>query len=160
MKRVHSIKGFSYIELVVSVTILALLATAATPYLEKKIQREKEADLRRNLREIRSAIDKYKDAYDKGFLINTLGASGYPPNLEVLESGSPNVKDPNKTILRFLRRIPPDPMYVGEEVAASATWGKRSYDSDSDNPIEGVDVFDVYSLSKQKGLNGVPYDQW
>ena len=160
MKIVNSIKGFSYIELVVSVTIVALLATAATPYLEKMIQREKEADLRRNLREVRSAIDSYKNAYDKGLLINTIGASGYPPNLDVLVTGLPNEKDPNKTKIRFLRRIPPDPMYSGEKVEASATWGKRSYDSDAENPSEGVDVFDIYSLSKQEGLNGIPYDQW
>lgn len=160
MKIVDSLKGFSYIELVVSVAILALLATAATPYLEKTIKREKEADLRRNLREIRSAIDSYKKAYDEGLLIKTLGASGYPPNLEILVHGVPNVQDPNKTKMRFLRRIPSDPMYSGEEVVASATWGKRSYDSDADNPVEGSDVFDVYSLSEQKGLNGIPYHQW
>jgi general secretion pathway protein G len=156
-------KGFSYIELIVSVAILALLATAATPYLEKTIKREKEADLRRELRIIRTAIDQYKKAYDEGRITKVLGASGYPPNLDVLVNGVPNITDPNKTKMRFLRRIPADPMYAsseGEQVAPSATWGKRSYDSEADNPREGVDVFDVYSLSEQNGLNGIPYREW
>ncbi len=163
MRTIDSMKGFSYIELIVSVAILALLATAATPYLEKTIKREKEADLRRELRVIRTAIDQYKKAYDEGRITKVLGASGYPPNLEALVNGVPNITDPNKTKMRFLRRIPADPMYASseeEQVVPSATWGKRSYDSEADNPREGVDVFDVYSLSEQNGLNGIPYREW
>ena len=161
MKLVRFLNGFSYIELVVSVAILALLATAATPYLEKTIKREKEADLRRELRTIRTAIDQYKKAYDEGRMLKVVGASGYPPNLEVLVNGVPNAKDPNKAKMRFLRRIPVDPMYAGDqEQIPSATWGKRSYESEAKNPREGVDVFDVYSLSEEKGLNGIPYREW
>lgn len=158
-----SIRGFSYLELIISVSILALLATAATPYLEKKVARKKEAELRRNLREIRTALDRYKQAHDTGKIDKTLGGSGYPANLEILVDGMRNKQSPSGEKIRFLRRIPADPMYQNiydEEVTASATWGKRAYVSEADNPQEGADVYDVYSLSEQKGLNGVPYNQW
>lgn len=160
MKIIKNIYGFSYIELVISVAILALLATAATPYLEKRVKREKEAELRHSLRVIRTAIDQYKKAYDEGRMTKIMGASGYPETLETLVVGVPDAKDPNKRKLRFIRRIPFDPMYIGEETVASATWGKRSYQSDAENPQEGVDVFDIYSLSEEKGLNGTPYREW
>lgn len=162
----HFFKGFSYIELVVSVAILALLATAAVPYLEKTMQREKEVELRQRLRTIRTAIDDYKKAYDDGRITKVVGASGYPPNLAVLVDGVPNQKDTNKAKIRFLRRLPLDPMYVADDldadevVSAADTWGKRAYDSEADSPTEGEDVFDIFSLSDKKGLNGLPYRQW
>ncbi|MFW5432780.1 MAG: hypothetical protein ACKE5M_06310 [Methylophilaceae bacterium] len=150
-----------------SVAILALLAAAATPYLEKTIQRKKEGELRTHLREIRTAIDAYKKAADTGKITKPLGESGYPKRLEDLVLGVPNITDPQKKKLRFLRRLPADPMYVSgstyldkAELKPTNTWGKRSYDSDADNPREGVDVYDVYSRNNQKGLNGVPYRQW
>ncbi len=152
--------GFSYIEIVISVAILALLATAATPYLEQTVIRKKESELRSDLRDIRTAIDAYKKAYDEGHLENRVGASGYPGNLEELVEGVPDVLDPKKTKMRFLRRLPADPFFSGEAKSASDTWGKRAYDSDPDQPKEGDDVFDVYSLSDQKGLNGIPYRLW
>ncbi len=162
-------KGFSYVELVFSVAILALLATTATPYLEKTIQRKKEAELRENLREIRTAIDAYKAASDAGKIAKNVGDSGYPKQLEDLANGVPNMTDPQKKKLRFLRSLPSDPMYAVVansapesvlEVTPENTWGKRSYESDVDNPREGDDVYDVYSLNAQSGLNGVPYQKW
>ena len=164
-------KGFSYIELIFAVAILALLATAATPYLEKTIQRKKEAELRENLRDIRTAIDAYKAASDAGKIAKNVGDSGYPKQLEDLASGVIDVSSPQKKKLRFLRSIPADPMFTANLAYASdlnsssginaeSTWGKRSYDSEVDSPREGADVFDVYSLNPQTGLNGVPYQQW
>jgi general secretion pathway protein G len=159
------LKGFSYIELILAVTILALLATAATPFLEKTIQRTKETELRENLREIRKAIDAYKAASDQGKIARLLGDSGYPKRLEDLEDGVENISDPQKKKLRFIRKIPADPMYEqdtkkGMLVAPADTWGKRSYESDANDPREGGDVFDVYSRNPAAGLNGVPYAQW
>lgn len=152
--------GFSYIELVVSVAILALLATAAAPYLENTNKRLKESELRRDLREIRAGIDSYKKAYDEGRILQIVGESGYPKSLDELVDGVPDVTDVQNKKIYFLRRLPADPMYEGKEINPASTWGKRTYDSDADNPREGSDVFDVYSMSNQKGLNGIPYNLW
>jgi len=165
LQHIKKFKGFSYVELMFSVAILALLATMATPYLEKTIQRKKEHELRSHLREIRTAIDAYKKASDEGKIEKLLGDSGYPKRLQDLVNGVPDLKDPQKKKLRFLRRLPVDPMYpkyvdVGVELSPAETWGKRSYDSDASSPRTGLDVFDVYSFNEQKGLNGVPYQQW
>jgi general secretion pathway protein G len=158
LRRCHA--GFSYIELVISVAILALLATAATPYLENTITRQKEMELRKNLREIRTGIDAYKKAFEEGRITQTVGDSGYPKKLEALISGIPDDTDPQKKKMYFMRKIPADPMYQGNSDNPEDTWGKRSYDSDADNPREGADVFDVYSMSNEKGLNGIPYRLW
>lgn len=161
--------GFSYVEMVFAVAMLAMLAAVATPYLEKHQQRKKETELKQSLREIRTAIDAYKAAYDKGKFTKLAGESGYPKQLEDLVNGVEDVTDPQKKKLRFLRRIPIDPMYARilnsindpkNSVNPADTWGKRSYDSDADAPKEGRDVFDVYSHSPDIGLNGVPYAQW
>jgi general secretion pathway protein G len=162
----YSYQGFSYVELMFSIAILALLAAAATPYLEKTVQRKKESELRENLREIRSAIDAYKAASDQGKIQKSVGDSGYPKNLDELVLGVPDQTDVQKKTLRFLRKLPADPMYaiddstLQQDISPINTWGKRSYDSDADSPQEGADVFDVYSYSTQKGLNGIPYQQW
>jgi general secretion pathway protein G len=162
-------RGFSYVEMVFAVAMLALLAAVATPYLEKNIQRKKETELKQNLREIRTAIDSYKAAADAGKIQKRVGDSGYPPRLEDLVNGVDDISSPNKTKLRFLRKIPVDPMYSpisptqtqnARPITAEATWGKRSYASDADYPREGEDVYDVYSTSTQIGNNGVPYAQW
>lgn len=158
------LRGFSYVELMVAVTILALLATAATPYLQKVIQRKKETELRENLREIRHAIDAYKLASDQGKIAKNVGDSGYPKRLEDLELGVPDISDPQKKMLKFIRRIPIDPLAtiidISKPLSPAETWGKRSYVSSADDPREGEDVFDVYSLNPQKGLNGIVYAQW
>lgn len=158
-------RGFSYVEMVFAVAMLALLAAVATPYLEKNIQRKKESELKLNLREMRTAIDRYKDAADAGKIQKRVGDSGYPHRLQDLVDGVDDISSPNKTKLRFLRKIPVDPMYPVQAqndspVAPEDTWGKRSYASDADNPREGEDVYDVYSTSTQIGNNGVAYAQW
>lgn len=165
--------GFSYIELVFTVAILAVLALAATPYLEKNIQRKKELELRQNLREIRTAIDAYKAAYDAGKMPKNMGDSGYPKNLGELVNGVEDVSDPQQKKMYFLRRLPADPMFpqaqyrqnlsenrADEAIDPADTWGKRSYDSDAENPREGRDIYDVYSLSEEIGMNGIPYAKW
>lgn len=146
-------KGFTLIELVVTVTIVALLASVAMPLAEATVQRNREQDLRRSLREIREAIDAYKLAADEGRIERKADASGYPERLEVLVEGVPDKKDPKGGKLYFLRRIPADPMGGGE-------WGLRSYASPADAPEEGKDVYDVYSKSMETGLNGIPYRLW
>jgi len=152
--------GFSYIEIIFTIAILALLATAALPYSEVIVTRQKEAALKHSLREIRTAIDAYKEAVDEGKVVKLINESGYPRSLDELVLGVINAKDPKKRKIYFLRRLPRDPMFQDQEVPASKTWGKRSYDSEAASPKEGADVFDIYSLSEQKGLNGIPYAQW
>jgi len=156
-------KGFTLIELIVTVSIVAVLASAVMPMLKMTVQRSKENELRANLRQIREAIDAYKKAADDGRIKKQIDASGYPPNLEVLVKGVVNEKDANKSVLKFLRRIPLDPMTPVENAETEDlpnNWGLRSYTSDAAKPVEGDDVYDVYSQSQQLGINGVPYAKW
>ena len=156
-------KGFTLIELIVTVTIVAVLASAVMPMLKMTVQRSKENELRANLRQIREAIDAYKKAADDGRIKKQIDASGYPPNLEVLVKGVVNEKDTNKSVLKFLRRIPLDPMTPVENAETEElpnNWGLRSYNSDAAKPVAGDDVYDVYSQSQQLGINGVPYAKW
>jgi general secretion pathway protein G len=146
------VKGFTLIELVITVAIVAVLASVAMPLNELVAQRAKEQDLRRALREMRAALDAYKQASDEGRILKRVGESGYPKRLEDLVQGVEDQKSVKKERLFFLRRIPADPF--GE------TWGKRSYASPPDDPREGDDVFDVYSLAPGAGLNGRPYREW
>lgn len=148
------------IELMIVVAIMAILASAAMPLQEMAIKREKEQALRTALRQIRTAIDAYKLAADEGLVEKKADEAGYPRKLEDLETGVVDIKTPDKKKIFFMRRLPRDPMFDDPEVPAAETWGKRSYESPPDNPDEGDDVFDVYSLSEQKGLNGIPYNQW
>jgi len=157
--------GFTLIELVVTVAILAILASVAMPMLQLTVQRLKESELRANLRQIREAIDAYKKAVDEGKVAKNIDQSGYPPNLETLVDGVVDVKDPGKRKLRFLRKIPADPMRSSlqnndDYGQKEDRWGLRSYASEFDQPKEGEDVYDIYSLSQQTGFNGVPYSQW
>jgi general secretion pathway protein G len=146
-------KGFTLIELLITVAILALLASAALPLAEVTVQRGKEQDLRRSLREIREAIDAYKRAVDEGVIEKSLDKSGYPPTLAVLTEGAVDKRSPKATRIYFLRRVPTDPV-------SGEAWGLRSYASTPDAPKDGDDVFDVYSKSAATGLNGVPYKEW
>lgn len=158
-----SVKGFTLIELIVTVAIVAVLASAAMPMLKMTVQRSKENELRANLRQIREAIDAYKKAAADGRIKKQIDASGYPPNLEVLVNGVVNEKDANKSTLKFLRRIPLDPMTPVENADTEDlpnNWGLRSYASDAAKPVAGDDVYDVYSQSQQLGINGVPYAKW
>ena len=153
-------RGFTLIELVITVAIVGILAMTAMPMIEMTAKRQKEVELRAALREIRGGIDAYRRAVDEGKLEKKVDESGYPRRLDDLANGVENIQDPNKAKLYFLRRLPRDPFADDPALTAAQTWGKRSYASPPDSPIEGADVFDVYSLSTGIGLNGTPYREW
>lgn len=152
-------RGFTLIELVVTLAIVALLASAAAPLVELTVKRNRERELRASLREIRTAIDAYKRASDEGRIFKSPRHSGYPPKLAALVEGVPDLRNPERRAIYFLRRLPADP-FAGQSAPVEATWGKRSYASPPDAPEEGEDVFDVYSLSEGIALNGTPYRRW
>ena len=149
-------RGFTLIELLVTLAIMAVLALITVPAMEVVIKRQKEKDLRRSLQLIRDAIDAHKRAFDEGKLNLPPEKNGYPLSLDVLVNGAPTSGGRLK-VLKFLRRLPRDPMNPNAALSDAETWGKRSYASEVDNPIEGEDVYDVYSLSDQSGLNGIAY---
>ena len=152
--------GFTLIELVITVAIIGLLASAAMPLASMAIQREKESELRAALREIRGAIDAYKDAADQGRITMEADKSGYPADLKLLYQGVVDASRPDNVMIYFIRKLPRDPFFPDGAAAPEDTWGLRSYASPPDSPRPGDDVFDVYSLSGGKGLNGVPYHDW
>jgi general secretion pathway protein G len=152
-------RGFTLIELVIAVAIVAILASAVLPLNELVVQRTKEQDLRRALRDIRTAIDAYKQASDEGRIPKRVGESGYPKRLEDLVQGVEDEKNPKRERIYFLRRLPRDP-FAPNELSAAESWGKRSYASPPDDPRDGEDVFDVYTLAAGKGINGRPYREW
>lgn len=153
-------RGFTLIELLVTVVLVTILATAALPLSELTVKRSKEQELRIALRELRTAIDAYKQAGDEGRIEKAITASGYPETLDILVEGAVNIKSPGHERIYFLRRLPRDPFFADADVPAAETWGQRSYASPADDPQEGDDVYDVFSLSEGTGLNGIPYRQW
>jgi general secretion pathway protein G len=150
--------GFTFVELLVVTTILLILSAAAMPLAKVTIQRQKEVELRRAQREIRTAIDKYKDAVDQGAIGGTdikVGSEGYPPDLDTLVEGVTPLNDATGRKLKFLRRIPYDPM------TGSTEWGKRSYqDSPTATSWGRQNVFDAYTKSEGVGLDGTKYRDW
>ena len=154
------VRGFTLIELMVSLAILASLAAALLPMTEFMARRQQEQQLRDGLREIRNAIDAYKQAADDGAIEKMLDASGYPASLEVLQAGVPDKGNVNGGKRVFLRRLPRDPMCNCPDTPAAESWQLRSYDSAFDSPQSGEDVFDITSTNTEEGLNGIPYNQW
>jgi len=152
--------GFTLLELVIALAILSILVVMAVPVVRLEIQRQKENELRQDLRVLRDAIDAYKQASDAGRIPKKADASGYPPRLEDLIQGTADAKDIKARTIYFLRRIPRDPLNDNPNLSPAETWGKRSYASPPDAPAEGDDVFDVYSLVEGSGINGQPYRQW
>jgi general secretion pathway protein G len=146
-------RGFTLVELLITVSILALLATVAMPLAELAVKRGKETELRQTLRQVREAIDSYKRAADDGAIERAADASGYPPSLAALAEGVADRRKTDGSKLYFLRRVPKDPV-SGED------WGLRSYASSAESPQPGKDVYDIYSKSEASGLNGIPYRQW
>lgn len=154
-------RGFTLIELVITVAIVSLLASVVLPMAELVVQRSKEQELRIALRQIRSALDAYRQAVDEGRVTSSIQQSGYPPSLKVLVEGVTDASSPDrKSRIYFLRRIPRNPMFDDAAKTDEETWGIRSYESSFDAPEEGEDVFDVYTLSPGVGLNGINYRDW
>jgi general secretion pathway protein G len=151
-------RGFTFIELLVVTTILIILASAIMPLARVTLQREREAELHRALREIRLAIDKYKDAVDTGQIGSTdirAGSEGYPPDLDTLVEGVSKANDASGIKLKFLRRVPMDP------ITHSTEWGMRSYQDKPDSSSwGGQNVYDVYSKAEGTGLDGTKYKEW
>lgn len=158
MSRFRSSKGFTFIELLVVTTLLLILASAVMPLAKVTMQRQREAELRRALREMRTAIDKYKDAVDNGLISNLdvkVGSEGYPPDLETLVEGVSVANDATGRKLKFLRRIPLDPL------TNSTDWGLRAYGDKPDSTSwGGGNVYDVYSKADGTGLDGTKYKDW
>ena len=152
--------GFTLIELLVTLAIVGLLASIAVPVAQVAAQRSQEAELRRSLREIRAGIDAYHKAAEDGRIPKEAGASSYPKDLDILVEGVPDQRDPKRTKIYFLRRIPRNPLSSDPDLQDSSTWGKRAYASEADDPQEGDDVYDVYAPTSRIGLNGVPYRKW
>ncbi|HZT74839.1 MAG TPA: type II secretion system protein [Terriglobales bacterium] len=143
--------GFSLVELIVAITLLLVLTTMALPLARIAVQRQKEQELRYDLRTMRAAIDRYKDAADRGAFQVELGSDGYPPDLQTLVKG---VESNGKTY-RFLRRIPVDPM------TGTTDWGLRSTEDDPDSDSwGGQNVFDVYTKTDGTALDGTKYKDW
>ena len=153
MKR-RSPYGFSLIELIITVTIIAILAGIAVPLARNSIRRQQEVELRRALREMRVAIDRYKEASDLGLIEVTLGTEGYPETLEILVEGVDQLNTVDRR-LKLLRRIPVDPM------TNSTDWGLRSYQDEPASISWGREnVFDVYTRSEAEALDGSRYRDW
>jgi general secretion pathway protein G len=151
-------RGYSFIELLIVTAILFILASAVMPLAQVTSQRQREAELRANLRQMRTAIDKFKDAVDLGRISQTElkpGSEGYPPDLQTLVDGVPIQGDASGAMLKFLRRIPVDPM------TNSTEWGLRSYQDRPDARSWGREnVFDVYTKSEATALDGTKYRDW
>lgn len=151
-------RGFTFVELLIVTTIVLILASTVQPLARITIQRAREAELRRVLREMRTAIDKFKDAADQGLIPATelkANNEGYPPDLETLVDGVSVANDATGRKLKFLRRIPVDP------TTGDAEWGMRAYQDKPDSTQwGGQNIYDVYSKNQGTGLDGTKYRDW
>lgn len=152
-------RGFTLIEMLVVLALLGVLASAARPLLELSVQRSREHELRQGLRTLRAALDAYKRAAEAGRVVLSPEDSGYPARLQLLVDGVADAKSPNGGRLYFLRRLPRDP-FAPAELPAVESWGLRAYDSPPDDPRAGKDVFDVFSRSERKALDGSRLKDW
>lgn len=154
-------RGFTVIELVVSLAIVGVLALVAMPSLKIAQRRHQEAELRESLRTLRQAIDRYKQAADGGLIAKPAGSPGYPPSLEALVDGVDAAMGaaPGSRIY-FLRRLPRDPFAADAATPAAETWALRSYASSAEDFKPGADVFDLRSRSTATALDGTRYDRW
>jgi general secretion pathway protein G len=154
-------RGFTIIELVITVAIISLLATAVVPSAQLITQRQREGELRSALRTIRAALDAYKYAADTGRIRKNLDETGYPHDLQSLVDGVDDARSAKEGVkVYFLRRVPRDPFWPDATTPPAQTWGLRCYASPPDDPQPGDDVYDVYSRSTRTGLDGVPYHDW
>jgi general secretion pathway protein G len=152
-------RGFTLIEMLVVLAMLGVLASAARPLLEVSVQRSREHELRQALRSLREALDAYKRAAEAGSIVLGPEDSGYPRSLQQLVEGVPDAKSPSGRKLYFLRRLPRDPFAPADQPAADS-WGLRAYDSPPDEPRAGKDVYDVYSRSDRRALDGTRVKDW
>ena len=153
------VRGFTLIEMLVVLALMAILASAARPLLELSVQRSREHELRQALRTVRSALDAYKKAVELGTVAKRADDSGYPPTLAALVVGVPDAKAADGKKVYFLRRLPRDP-FADAALAPADTWGLRAADSPPDEPRPGRDVFDIYSRSERRALDGTKYREW
>jgi len=152
--RSRSEAGMTLLELIIACSILLILSAAALPIAKYTVIRQKETELRRDLREMKDAIDRYKDAADRNQIRVEIGSEGYPPDLETLVKGVQLGASSDRKI-RFLRKIPVDPM------TGRAEWGLRAVQDDPDSRSwGGKNVFDVYSKSTGTALDGTKYSDW
>ncbi len=152
-------RGFTLIEMLVVLAMMGVLASAARPLLELSMQRSREHELRQGLRTLREALDAYKRAAEAGSIAQSPEDSGYPKTLQLLVEGVPDARLPNGRKIFFLRRLPRDP-FAPAELPAGETWGLRAYDSPADDPRAGKDVFDVFSRSERRALDGSRLKDW
>ena len=155
-RRLTAQTGMTLLELIIACTILLILASAALPVARYSIVRQREAELHRDLREMRNAIDRYKDLADRNLIRVEVGSEGYPPDLETLVKGvALGGAGATGKNMRFLRRVPVDPM------TGQADWGMRSVQDDPDSQSwGGKNIFDVYSKSTGTALDGTKYTDW
>ncbi|NIE95938.1 type II secretion system protein [Acinetobacter sp. Tr-809] len=153
------IRGFTLVEVLVTLTLISIIASMAFPLIQLDQKRRQERELKDALIQIRTALDNYKQAVDEGRIYMPADSSGYPKTLTDLVEGVPDLKDIKGRKIFFLRHIPTDP-FVSDKTNGAESWALRSYASSADAPEAGDDVYDIRSKSKKTALDGTRYDTW